>query len=284
VEKHMQQWKKLGQILIENGILSPRTVDRVLAVSKRHNKRFGWTLEKLELVTGDEMSAALAQQYKLKMVSNLTSYSYPQELLKIITSEVAMQHLIFPLKMDGGKLLLAVADPTDLKIVNNMAANLGLLIIPCVATRKDIYAVICKHYLGKQVQESKKETVLVVEDELLVQTYLKDLLLKSDYRVLVANDGLEGFKEIIINKPHVIITDKVMPKLDGFSLLESIKAIPEIQSIPVILMSDKLSTEEEGRVFDRGFFDYIPKPVNEITLISRVKRAFSFSDQKYSFF
>jgi PleD family two-component response regulator len=117
-----------------------------------------------------------------------------------------------------------------------------------------------------------------------VQTYLKDILVKSDYRVLVAGDGLEGFKEIIANKPHVILTDKVMPKLDGFSLLGSIKAIPEIQSIPVILMSDKLSPEEEGRVFDRGFFDYIPKPVNEIRLVSRVKRAFNFSDQKYSLF
>jgi PleD family two-component response regulator len=113
---------------------------------------------------------------------------------------------------------------------------------------------------------------------------VRDVLDAANYNVLVANDGLDGFQTVISGKPHVILTDKVMPKFDGFSLLASIRAIPEIQSVPVILMSDKLTPEEEMKVFDRGFFDYRPKPINSITLISRVKRAFRFNDQKYDFF
>src|ERR1039457_983067 len=113
----MQQWKTIGDILIEDGILSSMTVERVLAVSKKHNKRFGWTLEKLGLVTGDEIAAALAKQYGLKISSNLSSYSYPRELLKLVTCEVAMQNLIFPLQLVSNHLLLAIADPTDMKIV-----------------------------------------------------------------------------------------------------------------------------------------------------------------------
>jgi PleD family two-component response regulator len=280
----MQEWNNIGQILIENGILTPKTLARVLDVSKKHNKRVGWTLEKLELVTGEELAAALAKQYGLKTVSNLTKYSYPQEVLQLVTCESAIQNFMFPLKLDNGNLLLAVADPINMKIVDNLAANTGLRITPCIATRSEIYAAICKHYLDKTAQEPDKNLVLVVEDELVSQTCVKDVLAKAKYNVLVANNGLEGFNTIITAKPQVILTDKVMPKFDGFALLKSIKAVPEFESVPVILMSGKLSPEEEMRVFDMGFFDYIPKPINTITLVSRVKRAFKFNDQRYDFF
>jgi PleD family two-component response regulator len=280
----MEQWKKIGQILIENGTLSAKTVDRVLELSQKYKKRFGWTLEKLKLVTGDELAAALAKQYNLEMVSNLTSYSYPQEVLQIATCEVAMQHLIFPIKRDNGNLLLAVADPTDMKFVDILAANCGLRITKRVATKTEIYAAICKFYLGQEVQEPDTDTVLIIDDERVTQTSVRDILTKANYKVLVASDGLEGFKKIISRKPHVILTDKVMPKFDGFALLKSIKAIHEIQSVPVILMSDKLTPEEEIKVFEMGFFDYMPKPINSVTLISRIQRAFKFSEQKYDFF
>jgi PleD family two-component response regulator len=280
----MEEWKKIGQILIENKTLSPKTVARILDLSQKHNKRFGWTLEKLKLVTDEELAAAMAKQYGLRVVSNLTEHSYPQEVLQLVTCEVAIQNLIFPLKLVNGNLLLAVADPTDMKIVDNLSANCGLRIIPCVATTSEIYAAICKCYLDKKVQETDKDTVLLVEDERVTQASVRDILAKSNYNVLVADDGLEGFQMVLSGKPHVILTDKVMPKFDGFSLLKSIKSIPEIQTVPVILMSDKLTPEEEMQVFDMGFFDYIPKPINSITLLSRVKRAFRFNDQKYGFF
>jgi CheY-like chemotaxis protein len=280
----MEPWKQIGHLLIENGTLSPKTVARVLALSQKYKKRFGWTLEKLKLVTGDELAAALAKQYKLKTVSNLSGYSYPPEVLQLVTCNVAIQHLIFPLKIDGGSLLLAVADPTDMAIVDTLASNSGLSVTVCVATKADIYGAICKYYLEKAVQEPTENTVLVVDDERVTQTLVRDILVASQYNVLVASDGLDGFKTVISGKPHVILTDKVMPKFDGFHLLTSIKAIPEIQSVPVILMSDKLTPEEEMKVFEMGFFDYIPKPINSITLISRVKRAFRFNDQKYDFF
>ena len=280
----MTEWKNIGHILIENGILTTKTFARVLALSKQHNKRVGWTLEKLKLVTGDELAAALAKQYDLEFVTNLTKHSYPEEVLQIVTLEVAIQNLFFPLKVDNGNLLLAVADPTEMKIVNNLAANCGLHITPCVAARNEIYEAICKFYLGKNAQKPDKDTILIIEDEKVTQATVRDILANAGYNVIVANDGLDGYKAIISRKPNVILTDKVMPKLDGFSLLKSIQDIPDIQSVPVILMSGKLTTEEETKVFDMGFFDYIPKPINEVTLLSRVKRALRIRDKIYDFF
>ncbi len=280
----MQKWKNIGQILIDNNILTPKTVARVLAVSKTHNKRFGWTLEKLGLVTGEEMAAALAQQYGLKMAPHIAKFNYPPELLKLVTPEVALQNLIFPLKLANNNLLVAVADPTNLKTVKNLGANADVKIIPCVATRTEIFAAICRHYLHKDVEEPTPNTVLVVDDEVTSREMVKKLLASDGFSVLVAGDGMEGFYETIAKKPHVILTDKVMPKLDGFNLLKSIKAIPEYESVPVILMSDKLSAEEEMRVFELGFFDYLAKPITRTMLLARVKRAIRFNNQKYGFF
>ena len=270
----MQEWKKLGQILIEHGILTATSFERMLAVSRKDKKRIGLILENCGLVTGEELAAALAQQFGLKVIANLTSYAYSRQVLDLVPSELAIQRLVFPLKLEGNRLLLAVADPTETKFVENLAANNGLQITRCVATRREIYGAICKHYLKQEFSESTTETVLVIDDEATTQALAQEFLAQEGYRVLVANDGLEGFNLLIAQKPHVIITDKVMPKLDGVRLLQSIQAIPEFQAVPVLLMSDKLTPQEEMKVFEMGFFDYIAKPISRIPVVSRVKRAF----------
>lgn len=275
----MQQWKKLGQILVEKGLLTPISVSRLLVLSKRQKKRFGWTLEDLGVVTGDELAGALAEQYGLRQVSKLVNYSYTQEVLNTMTLEFALENLIFPLKFEGEKLVLAIADPTDVTVAKNFAANNEYKIELCVACRKDIHDAISKFYLQKEINDLQVNSVLVVDDDALIQTVLRDVLTKHGFRVIIAKDGIEGFKEVIANRPQVVLVDKIMPKFDGFSMLKSIKAIPETRSIPIILISDKLSNEEEENVFNMGFFDYIPKPIKDITLISRVKRAINYYDQ-----
>jgi CheY-like chemotaxis protein len=98
-------------------------------------------------------------------------------------------------------------------------------------------------------------------------------------------DGMEAYKIVIAEKPHVIITDKEMPKLDGYGLLEALKNVPETSFIPVILVTGRtMNAEEEAKAFERGFFDFIPKPVSEVTLKARVKRAFHFHDHQYKLF
>ena len=279
----MQDWKAIGQIFVENGIITPKTLARVLEISTEQNRRLGWFLENLNLVSSDELTSALAYQYNLRKVSNLTSHMYSPETLLTVPAEVALQNLFFPLELNNGSLLLAVADPTDRKIIDNMAANLGLRITMCVASRDEIYRAICKFYLHEEMEQPVENTVLVVDDEETSRVSAYESLSRANYNVLTANDGMEAFKIVISKKPHVIVTDKIMPKLDGIALLNSIKAIPDLQSIPVLLMSDKLTPREEMRVFDTGFFDFIPKPVNMITLVSRVKRAFSLYDRKFGF-
>ena len=264
----MEKRKRLGEIFVENGILTEKTVERMLLVAKRLNKRFGTVLEESELIDGDELAAALATQYSCRVASNFAGFSFAPELLGIITVDVAMQNNIFPLKIDNKRLALAMADPTETRIVRNIAANNGLTITPFIATRKEIYAAICKNYLHKEVSNSGKNTVLVVEDDKLIGTMFGDFLAKQGYRVVFASDGIEAYKAVLTEKPQVVITDLYMP------------SVPELRAIPVILISSRLPPEDEVKAFERGFFDFIEKPVREGTLITRVKRALQFNERK----
>ncbi|WP_224956648.1 response regulator [Geomonas subterranea] len=277
----MEKRKKLGEIFIDNGLLTDKTVERMLALSKKLGKRFGTVLEDLELVSGEELAHALASQYGCRVASNFAGYSFSAQLLRTIPVDVAMQNHIFPLKLDEKRLALAMADPTDTRVVRNISSNLGLTITPFIATRKEIYAAICKNYLQKEVCSAAAHTVLVVEDDKLIGTMFADFLGREGFRVIQAADGLEAYKAVLTEKPHVVLTDLMMPKLDGFGLFDALRSVPDLSSIPVILITSSLQPEDEVKAFEKGFFDFIEKPVREETLITRVKRALQFRERTY---
>jgi hypothetical protein len=134
----MPQAKRLGEILVEHGIISLKTRDRVLLRAEILHRRIGNVLEDLGLVTGEELAAALANQHGYKTVTDLNRFTVPPELLELLPIEVAMQHLVFPLKKEGSRLALAMTDPTDMRIANNLAADSGLEIVPFIATKQEI--------------------------------------------------------------------------------------------------------------------------------------------------
>jgi len=274
--------KKLGEIFVEKGVVTVKTVERALTLAQAHNRRLGELLEDMGLVTGEELRDALAIQYKCKTANNLSKLEIAAELKQLISLEVAIENFLFPLKVEGKNLALAMADPTNTKVVENIAASNGLKIYPYIATKKDIHAAICKHYIGKEPNLTSEKTVLVVDDDNLIRNIYRDILKKNGYRVVVAADGMDGYKQAISEKPHVIVADKEMPKLDGYALLGSLRNSPDTRQIPVILVTGTaMNAEEESKAFEKGFFDYITKPVNEITLAVRVKRAFQFYEHRY---
>ena len=275
----MEQHKKLGEIFVTQGVLTEKTVERMLARAQKVNRRFGVILEELGLITGEELAEALAIQYGYRIIRNLPHIAIPPEILALVPLGVAMENKIIPLKRDKDMLAMAMVDPTDSRVTGNLAADLGLRVVPFIAPRQDLLDTICLRYLGKTPVHSRTKTVLVVEDDKLVQTMFENILIRAGYSVITAQDGMEAFKAVIAGKPHVIITDKEMPKLDGFGFLAALQNLPETRGIPVILVTGKmLNAEEEAKAFDKGFFDFITKPVSEVTLLARVKRAYQASE------
>jgi len=277
----MQNKKLLGEILRGKGIISEKTLNRTLAKAKRQEKRLGAILEETGLVTGEEIADALAIQYGCRVVTGFNNHSFSPELLGLIPADVALQNMLFPLKIEGTRLALAMADPTNTKIVANIAANNGLTVVPFISTRKDIISAISKHYLGKDFSEQQDKTLLLAEEDSLLANMLGHVLSKDGYRIITVPDGMEAYKMAISEAPQVIITDKSLPKLNGYGLFDALKNFPDTKVIPVILITDNSDPEEEARAFEKGFFDFLIKPVKDVTLKTRVKRAFQFYEQEY---
>ena len=127
------------------------------------------------------------------------------------------------------------------------------------------------------------KSVLVVDDDIVITTVISTILVGQGYRVVTADDGIDGFRKVITHNPDVIISDRFMPHSDGFALLYSLKALDQIRSIPVILISSQMTPKEEAEALDRGFFDFIAKPINSSILVARVRRAVQFAARKWEY-
>jgi CheY-like chemotaxis protein len=271
----------LGQIFVQLGLLTEVSVQRLVAHAQNKNIRLGELLEVIGLVTPDELAGALATQYRCKKISDFARFSYSSAMLRTIPMEMAVKHTIFPLKMDGDKLALAVADPTQESLFAEIAAQQKLKPILYVATRSEINRAIARHYLGQTINEPHAKTILLVEDDTLVREMVARILTRKGYLVETAIDGMDAFSKIFTLKPKLVITDKVMPKLGGYEFLFAIRNIPEFRYMPVILMTAAATPDEEKEALEKGFFDFVLKPVKEIGLLTRVQRAFQSSEALY---
>src|SRR6185369_16724015 len=99
------------------------------------------------------------------------------------------------------------------------------------------------------------------------------------YEVDVAHDGLDGLKLALKNMPDLIICDLIMLRMDGYKFLDNLRINPVIEDIKVIMLTARATAEEEQKALAYGFFDFVPKPVQTVRIISRVKRAFELLDQ-----
>ncbi len=99
--------------------------------------------------------------------------------------------------------------------------------------------------------------ILVVEDDADARTILQTFLKAKGHEIVTASDGLEGLQQFERAKPELILLDVMMPKMDGWEVLESIRA----QSpVPIIMVTAKDATDEIVKGFSSGVDDYIVKP------------------------
>ncbi len=263
---------KLGEILIQQKLLTPVLVERILGIANSTHRRLGQTLEDLGLLTGEEIAKALAVQFGYKIVSGIAELVIPPETLRLVSMEAAFEHRVFPLQVRDNRLALAMADPTNTAFIGDLKATHNLTVVPFVATTQEIMKAIAKKYMN-ELLEPHANSILVVEPDYRDRQTIVAPLSKQGYTVVEGVDTTEGFQLALLHRPGLVVTAKQMPDGDGFSLFTTLQSVAETRRIPVILLSLRATPEEEAMAYQRGFFDYISAPVRDITLLSRVSRA-----------
>lgn len=274
--------KQLGNLLVEAKLISETTLERALERGKHEGKRLGEILEEMGVITEQELVDALARQFNFKTVKDFAGRSYAPELLNLLPTEFVIKRVVFPLMLKDYQLAVAMSDPFDSETSDMIARITGFQLVPVITTRREILEAITRHYLHIPYNPDAGDTILVVEDSTTVATVIQAALVKEGYNVILATDGLEALKQVMIHRPRLVITDAMMPRLDGHGLLRAIKANPLTASIPVIMLTGKASTDDEQKALESGFIDFIPKPVQPVRVVSRVKRALELSRQMKS--
>jgi len=120
------------------------------------------------------------------------------------------------------------------------------------------------------IYNQQKSTILLVEDNEDFRFYLKDNLRES-FNVLEAANGKIGWQETLNHNPDLIVSDIMMPEMDGIELCKKLKSDPRSSHIPVILLTAKVSTDQHLEGIDTGADDYITKPFDFQILESRIR-------------
>ncbi|MEK7569140.1 MAG: response regulator [Patescibacteria group bacterium] len=120
--------------------------------------------------------------------------------------------------------------------------------------------------------DTNKKKVMIVEDDEHISKVYEIKLAKEGMQTLLARDGEEAVAMIASEKPDLIILDLMLPKKDGFGVLEDIKKVPELAGIPVIVLSNLGQKTDQDRALGMGANEYLVKvdyPIQEV--VDKVK-------------
>ncbi|HPM31593.1 MAG TPA: two-component regulator propeller domain-containing protein [Chryseolinea sp.] len=117
---------------------------------------------------------------------------------------------------------------------------------------------------------AKIPTLLLVEDNEDFRFYLKDNL-RFQYHIIEAKDGVEGWSKALAALPDLIVSDIMMPRMNGLELCKKVKSDTRVSHVPVILLTARTAEEQKLEGFESGADDYVTKPFNFEILQSRIK-------------
>jgi diguanylate cyclase (GGDEF)-like protein len=116
-----------------------------------------------------------------------------------------------------------------------------------------------------------KMRVLVVEDDRSMRTLLEKMLLAAGHYVVIASNGIEALSMIEKERPQLIVTDWIMPQMDGIALCRELRDKPENRSIYVIIVTMQDSADKLVEAFEAGADDYISKPITPKIFFARLR-------------
>jgi DNA-binding NarL/FixJ family response regulator len=130
-------------------------------------------------------------------------------------------------------------------------------------------------------------TILVVDDDLGTRLSISDYLELSGYIVITADDGQKALKIVEEYHPDLIVTDIVMPRMNGYELVRQVRQKPAFRLLPVILLTARIKTQERILGYQSGCDLYLPKPFELEELAAAIRNLLERSQimkSEYGFF
>jgi type IV pilus assembly protein PilB len=164
--------ERIGDLLVREKVITKEQLALALQEQKQNGTRIGYNLVKLGFIQETELTKMLARQYKMPAV-DLSRFELDPKIAKLIPTDLAVKHLVVPLKRDGRTLTVAMADPTNLGVLDDLKFITRYDIFPVIAGEFTLRAVVDKHYgtndeqqMASLMQDLEAESdVEVIEDE-----------------------------------------------------------------------------------------------------------------------
>jgi len=121
-----------------------------------------------------------------------------------------------------------------------------------------------------------KYSILLVEDEENIRSFISTTLKNQNYKITVASSGTEGLHLSASLCPDLILLDLGLPDMDGMQVIQKLR---EWSSIPIIVISARNHEQEKAKALDLGADDYITKPFSTVELLARIRTSLRHSNQ-----
>jgi len=120
---------------------------------------------------------------------------------------------------------------------------------------------------------NRRPTVMVVDDSLTVRKVTSRTLQKKGIDVLTAKDGVDGLEQLRSGgqRPDVMLVDIEMPRMDGYEFTTQVRADPDLNLIPIIMITSRAGEKHRNRAFELGVNEYMSKPYQEDILLERIR-------------
>ncbi|HEX9900295.1 MAG TPA: ATPase, T2SS/T4P/T4SS family, partial [Candidatus Methylomirabilis sp.] len=161
---------RLGDVLLQDGLITRDQLKQALAEQKSGGHRLGYVLVKQGLVQEIEITRLLARQFRMPAV-DLSRFEVDPKIIKLIPAEVAKKNCVLPLKREGRTLTIAMADPLDQGLLQDLKFITRFDLFPVIAGEYTLRALIEKHYESsdQQLQELLKDMEGIGDDVEIVE-------------------------------------------------------------------------------------------------------------------
>lgn len=158
--------KRIGDILVEEGILTEEQLEEALKAAKAENKKIGEAITDLGFATEQDIAEALSSQLGFEYV-NLSTVHIPDNVLSLINESVLRKHLMIPYAFVPNtinQVKVAMVDPMDMSAIDDFSIVTNLLVVPSVATTRDILIVLDRYYGDTETIKAAQEYARERED------------------------------------------------------------------------------------------------------------------------